>query len=369
MNRRSFLIRSGLMLLTAGSGTMLFRSFIEFKTVERQAAALGVDGLDADHAAILYFASLAPSGHNTQPWTVRILNENHWVLGTAASRWLPGIDPDNREMLISLGAFLENLILAARQYGYTVKTQLIAENAQEQTIMDITFIKGFVSGAVDCSNIELRRTIRSSLLPKLLAPEDIELVLAEHQETWFYFPQQSAEGQYLAVKTLEANKIQTYNEAAQMELAKWIRWSNRDIMKFRNGLTAETMEIEGLSRWYAKNFYSEKSVLTDDFRQATIEKIKEQTAAGSGWLLITSRTSVQELIDVGRKLERMWLTLREHKIAIHPMNQLIEEVPFRQAATKQFGRKDELQLLLRVGYVASYPVPVSPRMVNKTIIL
>ena len=369
MNRRSFLIRSGLMMLTVGGGTMLFRSLNELKTVARQAAALGVDGLDADHAAILYFASLAPSGHNTQPWTVRILNENHWILGTAASRWLPGIDPDNREMLISLGAFLENLILAARQYGYAVKPQLIAENSKDKVIMDITFTKGFVSGAIDCSNIELRRTIRSSLLSKVLVPEDIDLVLGEHKATWFYFTQQSAAGQYLAVKTLEANKIQTYKEAAQSELAKWIRWSNRDIMKFRNGLTAETMEVEGFSRWYVKNFYSEKSVLTDDFRQATLEKIKEQIAAGSGWLLITSPTSPQELIDLGRKLERMWLTLRDHKIAIHPMNQLIEEVPFKQAATEKLEMKYELQLLLRVGYVDSYPMPVSPRMASQTILL
>jgi hypothetical protein len=60
---------------------------------------------------------------------------------------------------------------------------------------------------------------------------------------------------------VEANKIQNYKEPAQIKLAKWIRWSNRDIAKFRNGLTAETMEIEGFLRWYVKNFYSEKSVL------------------------------------------------------------------------------------------------------------
>jgi len=369
MNRRTFLIRSGLMLLMAGGGTMLFHSLNELKTVGRQGLTLGVEGLDTDHAAILYFASLAPSGHNAQPWLVKILNENHWVLGTAKSRWLPVIDPENREMLISLGAFLENLILTAGQYGYAVKSNLLTENSRQQPVMDITFKKGTVSRVPDCSSMEMRRTIRNNMLSKSLSPEDIDLLLGEQKETWFYFSQQSPEGQYLAAKTVEANKIQTYKESAQTELAKWIRWSNRDVMKFRNGLTAETMEIEGFSRWYVKNFYAAKSVFEYDFRQATIEKIKEQTAAGSGWLLITSPTSTQGLIDVGRKLERIWLTLRDYKIAIHPMNQLIEEGSFKQAAAEKLGMKHELQLLLRVGYTASYPMPVSPRMARDTILL
>jgi hypothetical protein len=357
------------MLLTAGGGTMLFRSLNELKTVERQGLTLGVEGLDADHAAILYFASLAPSGHNAQPWIVKILTENHWILGTAESRWLPVIDPDNREMLISLGTFLENLILAAEQYGYAVKSQLVSENSQSQAVIDIIFYKGIIPCIADCSRIAMRRTLRNNMLPTLLSPEDIDLLLGEQKEAWFYFSQQSTEGQYLAAMTVEANKRQTYKEAAQTELAKWIRWSNRDVMKFRNGLTAETMEIEGFSKWYVKNFYTDKSVLEYDFRQATIEKIKEQTAAGSGWLLITSATSTQGLIDVGRKLERIWLTLRDYKIAIHPMNQLIEEGPFKQAAADKLGMKHELQLLLRVGYTASYPMPVSPRMARNTILL
>ncbi|WP_019553813.1 Acg family FMN-binding oxidoreductase [Propionispira raffinosivorans] len=369
MNRRSFLIRSGLMLLTAGGGTMLFRSLNELKTVGRQGLTQGVEGLDADHAAILYFASLAPSGHNAQPWTVKILTENHWILGTAESRWLTVIDRGNREMLISLGAFLENLILAAQQYGYAVKSQLVPENSKSQAVIDITFYKGTIPYTTDCSHIEMRRTLRNNMLPTLLSPEDIDLLVGEQKETWFYFSQKSMEGQYLAAMTVEANKTQTYKEAAQIELAKWIRWPNRDVMKFRNGLTAETMEIEGVSRWYVKNFYTDKSVLGHDFRQATIEKIKEQTAAGSGWLLITSATSRQGLINVGRKLERIWLTLREHKIAIHPMNQLIEEETFKQVAAEKLGMKHELQLLLRVGYTAAYPMPVSPRMARETILL
>ena len=61
---------------------------------------------------ILYYASLAPSGHNAQPWTVRLDGQQMWI-GTDSARWLPNVDPTNREVTLSVGAFIENLIAAA----------------------------------------------------------------------------------------------------------------------------------------------------------------------------------------------------------------------------------------------------------------
>lgn len=66
--------------------------------------------------ALLYYASLAPSGHNAQPWT-RLDGRDIWI-GTDSARWLPKIDPANREVMLSVGAFLENLITAAPAHGF-----------------------------------------------------------------------------------------------------------------------------------------------------------------------------------------------------------------------------------------------------------
>ena len=79
-----------------------------------------IAGLTEEEMDILYLASLAPSGHNTQPWTVRIVEPQHWIVGSARERWLPAVDPQNREVLLSIGAFLENLIIAAEVHGYAV---------------------------------------------------------------------------------------------------------------------------------------------------------------------------------------------------------------------------------------------------------
>src|SRR5262249_3613515 len=74
--------------------------------------------------ALLYYASLAPSGHNAQPWTVRIDGREIWV-GTDSARWLPKVDPANRELMLSVGAFLENLIAAAPAHGFVADCEVV----------------------------------------------------------------------------------------------------------------------------------------------------------------------------------------------------------------------------------------------------
>ena len=64
---------------------------------------LPLDVLPADARQILFLASLAPSGHNIQPWSVRLLAPYHWVIGINPARWLPMVDPTQRETMLSMG--------------------------------------------------------------------------------------------------------------------------------------------------------------------------------------------------------------------------------------------------------------------------
>jgi hypothetical protein len=58
----------------------------------------------------------------------------------------------------------------------------------------------------------------------------------------------------------------------------------------------------------------------------------------------------------------MLLKIRERMIAVHPMTQMLEEEPWRKKAAKELGVAGEIQWILRIGYLKSYPDPVSLRM-------
>ena len=86
-----------------------------------------MEGLDENECAILYFASLAPSGHNSQPWAIRVEKKGQWVIQMDPTRRLPAVDPNNRELLLSLGCFVENLVLAAPHFGHIAEVEILAK--------------------------------------------------------------------------------------------------------------------------------------------------------------------------------------------------------------------------------------------------
>lgn len=71
---------------------------------------------------ILQYGILAPSTHNTQPWKFKI-KKTHVLLMADLERKIPEADPTGRDMYISIGALLKNIVLAAGEFG--VKTEII----------------------------------------------------------------------------------------------------------------------------------------------------------------------------------------------------------------------------------------------------
>jgi hypothetical protein len=79
--------------------------------------------MNKDLEPLVYYASLAPSGHNTQPWKFQI-EENKILIYPDLNRRLPVVDADNHALYISLGCALENLVIAANHYNYHTKVKL-----------------------------------------------------------------------------------------------------------------------------------------------------------------------------------------------------------------------------------------------------
>ena len=373
MNRRDFLRLSGEGILLLGGMSMmnacsgLGRNDLPQFNGEKES----IKGFEKDDMEILYLASLAPSGHNTQPWVVRILEPKHWVIGSDKKRWLPAVDPENREMLLGIGAFLENMVLAAGTFGYSVDVKIIAKNRTDADIADIRLRKDKVQ-EFPVEKIKKRRTVRSNFLDqeikgddlKYITKHDTRLCLVQIQSPHsFYFPNNSPQGKYLQAGTIEANRAQAFRDPAQEELANWIRWSNKEARQYRNGLTPESMEIKGIAGFFVRSFYDRQSVLKKNFRGQTVDVAAKQVKTCGGWLVVTSSdSSIPALIEHGRMFQNMVLKIRDKIIAIHPMTQMLEESPWKDQVAKELGLTGEVQWILRIGYLKSYPDPVSLRM-------
>ena len=331
------------------------RSPAESMENEALRTLLGGEGI-----RILTYASLAPSGHNTQPWTVYVVDRTHWRIGTRREHWLPAVDPNNRETLLSIGAFLENLIVAAGNLGYAVEYAVVARTSFDSPLIDLRLRQAQPS-EYPLIRLERRRTLRKGYGNQLLRVEDVRTVTGGASD-FHYFPRDGKAAQFLSEATIGANRLQAYRDPAQEELAEWIRWSKKDQQRLRNGLTPAGMEIDGMLGWYVGTFYDRTDVLTPSFREAGIRQVVERVSQGAGWLVMTGPDSVAGLIETGRRFQRMWLLLREHSIAIHPMTQVLEESSDTKTVARELGIDGVPQFVLRIGYVTQYPDPVSPRM-------
>lgn len=362
-NRRKFLsmIGSGALVMAATPALHACTGIVRSDIAATREHGPDMIGLDQHEADILYYASLAPSGHNMQPWFVRRLGAYEYMIGMDKTRLLPAVDPENREALLSIGAFVENLCAAASCYGYEAHSAVIAATPLEVDLVKVTLHKSSTN-AYPISRITARRTVKTGHLPRGLKADDVKKLVAVCPEYIHYFPRGNRHTVCLADWTAEAFRNQTMRDDAQKELSHCMRLKGTDAQKYRDGLTTEGMELTGIAGWYVRTFVSSADVMERSFRTQGIDAYAKLAREGAGWIVITSAGShIADLIETGRRFQRMALMVRELGIALHPMSQIIEEKQWRDQFTALHHPGLNPQFILRVGYLNHYPEPVSAR--------
>ena len=81
---------------------------------------------------LLCYAVLAPSFYNSQPWQFAINDEANQInVYVNRSQWLKAADPNKRELHISLGCALENLLVAIDYFGLGHRVAYFPESGND----------------------------------------------------------------------------------------------------------------------------------------------------------------------------------------------------------------------------------------------
>ncbi|RJQ67364.1 MAG: nitroreductase [Desulfobacteraceae bacterium] len=349
--------------VSMGAGSMLGAcAGVRRLDLPQQPEALRANpALDESRREILYHAALAPSGHNSQPWRVRIESTDEWIVEADPERRLQAVDPDNRELMLSLGAFAENLSLAAGAVGYDAKIQVVAKEYFDRDVIRVS-LRTDHPNPYPLGRITRRMTARPGYRSDEIRAADIEALRAAADGRLFYFPKSSPHADRIRDGVVECSRIQSLRDAAQRELVSWLRLSDRDALEHRDGLTAEGMDIQGFKGWIVRHFIEPENFMKTTFRQKGIDQTARLAAQGGGWLVITSSgRTVADLIEAGRLFERMALLTRERGIGLHPTTQILEEKHGIDLFASHHGSRVIPQFVIRVGYLDKYPEPVSLR--------
>lgn len=310
---------------------------------------------------LLRYAVLAPSGHNAQPWAFRVTDAGVEVYADY-SRRLPVSDPCDRELMLSIGAAIANLRIAAAHFGFDTTALYSPANPRSDPDSPVALLTFCETCNPDVSlralfgAIPKRHTNRQPFESREIDPDVLskicELVDASDM-TRFVLPQERAR----AAELVEvADRKLLANPMFRHELAQWVRPNDTPAA---DGICGDAFGIPGplsaFAPWLVKTFD------VGDVRGRTD---RELTTSAAGLIVLTSDEDRASLLLAGETLERLLLTLTTLGVQYAFLNQPIQVPELRRELWTLVRTPKPPQLLLRIGYAAPIRRAAPRRRVN-----
>jgi len=299
------------------------------------------------------YAALAPSSHNSQPWLFHVLTDQI-ELYADLRRALPAIDPNHRELVISCGAALHNLVLALRYFGYESSVEVPAkEIAPSEGDHKVLLARVHVGSSTVVSAkerdlfhmIPKRRTSRMPFerreIPNSFLTEIGEI--ASSHGTWLQTLQEKRIREAMADFVAQANRVQIADKKFRDELSSW---SSSTRKGRRDGMPGYATGASFVLT-YAGHF------LFRTFRFADWQARRDRNLvleAPGLFLLGTGEDSPKQWLAAGQALQAIALRACLEGVWLAFLNQPIEVDTLRAYAKKEFTMEGYPQLLIRMGY-------------------
>jgi nitroreductase len=304
-------------------------------------------GADQKLMYMLHYAILAPSTHNTQPWMFRL--HGHEVdLIADTRRALPVVDPLNRELVISCGAALYNLRLAARYFGYECQVELLPEEDAPNLLARVSLGERCDTTAQDIllfEAIRRRHTNRLQFSEEAVSQEIINLLAeaAAEEGASLYCLQNETMREQVAELIAEADRIQWRDKQFRKELAAWI--TPNDAVR-RDGIPGYADGVGDLKS-------QAEPLLVRTFDLGKGEAARDRQLAIYSPVLAVLGTPEDTRLDwlrAGEALAAVLLRARNEEVWASFLNQAIEIAETRSALSELLSTSGFPQILLRLGF-------------------
>jgi len=315
---------------------------------------------------MIHYATLAPSGHNTQPWQF-LIRDNCVVVYPDHSRRLPVVDPDDHALFISLGCALENLIVAANHMGYRAQVDYLPPDEGRECIR-VGLVKETVdSDPVLFAAIPERQSTRSQYDGNPIPTEHLEQLekAGEQDGVSLRIFSDIKEIEPIIELAKEANIAQFSDQAFVRELIQWIRFSKKEALTRLDGLNAASMGLPFGPNWLGKFIINHFAT-----PKGEAKKCEKLIRASSGLALFIAKSNDKESwIKLGQSFERLALKATALNLKHAHLNMPCEVLEVRKKLQRHLGLENEHPLLLiRIGYAnprpRSYRRPVDDVLIN-----
>jgi nitroreductase len=302
---------------------------------------------DQDLATVLDCAQLAPSVHNTQPWTF-VVDGDTIAVRADRDRGLAVLDPTSRELAISCGAAIELAAIAVRGLGWQCTTRVLPDATDPDLLARLELGARRSPTAVDrelYDAIPRRYTDRGSYEPADLRPAALDVLRRGVGERGAWLKILDHDGDRLAViqALSNAEAAEASDPAYAAELTGWMRL----------GPAADGIPPAALRRTGPGQAVSD--VPLRDFSGRDEHPRPGDVAPAPPverdlLLMIGTETDdPHSWVQAGRALGWLLLSLTSHGLSSQPLGPAIDLERTRYSLGRQLNLVGQAQFLLRVG--------------------
>ncbi|MHB9863625.1 Acg family FMN-binding oxidoreductase [Streptomyces sp. YIM S03343] len=333
----------GMVGLTAGAAAVAGAGGLTWRAVEEGVFATGTgpayaawDRWNPPGREVLNLVRagvLAASAHNTQPWLFRV-GRDQIDLYADLERGMGSMDPLRREMHLSLGCALENVVLAGLPNGRRPTVVLMPDPARSSHVARISLSPAPVAHSPLFAAVPKRHTNRGAydtgrpLSADVLAGVHGLIGSGSVRLLWLTT---EADKRVFGELTVRATEAIIADPRQAADDYAWYRTGWQQIQSRKDGITIDASGQPPLIRAAAKLLGTSRKQNQDGWLRATRDS-QVATAAAFGILMVRDRLDAVQRLETGRIWQRTHLWATTRGLGVQPLNQVLERIDREDSA-------------------------------------
>ncbi|MBU4259087.1 MAG: ThiF family adenylyltransferase [Proteobacteria bacterium] len=267
----------------------------------------------------------APSGDNVQPWKFSFKNNTiSLYLDKESDNSFFNIN--QIASIISCGAVLENMRIAASAFDLKANINLLPSNTEDDLMATIELIYNGTSRNPLFASIWKRNTNRTFYekkpIPSLVL-NDFKKSISDISGAKIHFVIEKDKLKKLAKIIYKTDRIRTENRSLHEYLGKMIRYSHEEAIATRDGLPLKNLEaglageifLKATRPWFIMNLMNKTGI----GRMVALHSFQGIINSSGAALLTVDGMNSKDFLKGGQALERIWLAITQQGLVMQPM--------------------------------------------------
>ncbi len=267
----------------------------------------------------------APSGDNCQPWKFE-RKKDHIDLYLDRKKDLSFFNVNQIASLISCGAVLENIKIAASSFGINTRIKYAAKEKKNDLAASVELSQDMVEKDHLSEFIWKRHTNRKFYEKTSVPSSFIQAMQSSIKDipgAGLYFVTGRKDLKELGKIIYQVDRIRTEHRPLHEHVMQMIRFTEQEARKKRDGLPLKNLEagfagelfLKATKPWQVMNIVNKTGI----GRMVAFHSYQGIVNSSGAALLSMDGMDDSDFVQGGRALERLWLTISSLGLAMQPM--------------------------------------------------